>query len=147
MTSDARRRLAQTAAAVVLTSGCSEALAPMYRSSEMRSLGDFVVRVDSVRLPATVIGGDSLEVRLFGVVPGQPCFAWIIGGAYGARRVDITVWGRNAPPPPGDCLPLHSKVLRFRVGNADSAGEEVFHVIVHQPGGTTNDREVTVVGR
>lgn len=115
----------------------------MYRSSEMRRLGDFVVRIDSVRAPASVAGGDSIAIQLFARVAGDSCFVWIIGSTYGARRADITVWGRHGPPP-GECHPLHRQTIRFAVGRDDSAGEEVFHVVARQPGGSWIDREVVV---
>jgi hypothetical protein len=113
----------------------------------------FVVRVDSVIAPSQIGGGDTLTIKLHGVIGPNLCYRFKEFVAVRTEaRLELTVLG-EVPDLRGKGCPTALAELRddnHRLGKPFVIGPPIvdpFSIVVHQPDSTTLEKVVRVVPR
>ncbi|MEP7381584.1 MAG: hypothetical protein ABI910_07850 [Gemmatimonadota bacterium] len=105
--------------------------------------GQFVVRVDSIGLPATASGNTAFDVRLYGAVGPNLCFrVQSVRAQEDSTHLDITVFGAKRDSG-GDCLQMPAS-LDGRPVTVAPPIRDPFTVRVHQPDGSVLSQSLRV---
>ena len=103
----------------------------------------FKVKVDSFSVSSMAKVGDTVKVRLFGIIGGDGChsFSHFDEGVF-ESRIDLTVWGRRTPATicPTEMVYLNGKEYRFV---ASKTGTVVF--TIRQPDGSRLEQAIEIV--
>ena len=122
--------------AVLALLGCSVPQDPTVR--------EFVIHVDSVEAPATVRFDEPLELKFYGTIGSNLCYAFDrFEGEQSGSRLELTLWGRSEFSANESCPTAISR-LEGRSFVKAAPHLHPVTVVVHQPDGSTTQLIVDV---
>jgi hypothetical protein len=119
-------------------SACSEGTYPEFFSQR------YIIEVDSLRAPAALAAGDTLEVLFWGYVGPNSCHAFEgFEEERQTHRVDLTLWTKYYRRTNTDCAQVlvYLEGHPYRIGPLPAGS---FDLVVHQPDGSSLVRTIVV---